>query len=125
MWFVDFEHWDRRLDCRREWNGAFEAMPVHVDTKANCSVEKQLPQDPKAPFDEDPKADASAHPDILNPAPFWHVGGVPMVFENIGFTRNVKVEDDGKNAKQGLKWLICAECDIGKLGSSSPRRDIN
>ncbi|KAG7553573.1 hypothetical protein FFLO_03005 [Filobasidium floriforme] len=38
-----------------------------------------------------------------------------MVFENIGFTRNVKVEDKGQQ-KEGLKWLICAECDIGPLG---------
>ena len=37
-----------------------------------------------------------------------------MVFENIGFTRNVKVEGKGEQQKQGLKWLICAECDMGK-----------
>lgn len=100
---------------------------VHVDGRlyqSSLLLDVQLPQDPNAPFDEDPKADASAHPDIKDPAPFWHVGGVPMVFENIGFTRNVKVEDGAKNTKQGLKWLICAECDIGKLCANSPRRDL-
>lgn len=42
----------------------------------------------------------------------WHVGGVPTIFENIGFTR--KVAGDDEMDKKGLKWLICAECDLGE-----------
>lgn len=45
-----------------------------------------------------------------------------MVFENIGFTRNVKVENKGQQ-KEGLKWLICAECDIGESSDADLRSD--
>jgi hypothetical protein len=41
-----------------------------------------------------------------------------MVFENIGFTRNAPTVGE---AKPGLKWLICAECDLGKLDYKAPK----
>ena len=43
---------------------------------------------------------------------FWTVTDM-MAFENIGFSK--QVEADG-----GLKYLICADCDLGPLGFHNP-----
>ena len=43
---------------------------------------------------------------------FWTVTDM-MAFENIGFSK--QVEADG-----GLKYLICADCDLGPLGYHNP-----
>ncbi|KAG1768882.1 Mss4-like protein, partial [Suillus placidus] len=59
------------------------------------------------------------HPDLPSlPAPpatahWWLVTPNIMEFENIGFTR--PVQQDAVVA-QKLKFLICAECDLGPLG---------
>jgi len=43
---------------------------------------------------------------------WWLITPNAMVFENIGFTRLGKPSTSGKR----LKYLICAECDLGPLG---------
>ncbi|KAG1765545.1 hypothetical protein EDD22DRAFT_880418 [Suillus occidentalis] len=58
------------------------------------------------------------HPDLpALPAPpataqWWLVAPTVMEFENIGFTN--PVQQDAAAPK--LKFLICAECDLGPLG---------
>ncbi|KAG2127985.1 Mss4-like protein [Suillus clintonianus] len=60
----------------------------------------------------------SLHPDLQAlPAPpattqWWLVTPNVMDFENIGFTRPVQQDVAAKK----LKFLICAECDLGPLG---------
>lgn len=63
------------------------------------------------------------HPELtplpLPPATvhWWLITPSPMEFENIGFTRAVRSnvgETSGPTKK--LKFLICAECDLGPLG---------
>ncbi|EKM53307.1 uncharacterized protein PHACADRAFT_211005 [Phanerochaete carnosa HHB-10118-sp] len=56
---------------------------------------------------------------ILEPLPlppatlkWWRVTPNAMAFENIGFSKTVLREADGKR----LKLLSCAECDLGPLG---------
>lgn len=68
-----------------------------------------LPQDPAAPFQPDPMPASGDEKGIY----YWHVAGSPFAFDNIGFTRNAVEAGPGKPK---LKWLICAECDLGPLG---------
>ncbi|CUA78035.1 hypothetical protein RSOLAG22IIIB_13003 [Rhizoctonia solani] len=69
-----------------------------------------------------PPDDKTTHPDIFTspqsdfpvtlpdgPTGWWLVKPSPMQFENIGFSR--AVGGDG-----GIKYLSCAECDLGPLG---------
>ncbi|KAI6044537.1 Mss4-like protein [Pisolithus marmoratus] len=62
------------------------------------------------------------HPD-LTPLPvppatahWWLITPSPMEFENIGFTRAIQLGGDTSGPTKQLKWLICAECDLGPLG---------
>jgi len=71
----------------------------------------QLPTEPGSPF----KPTGTA---------YWHVIGSPFAFDNIGFSKpdpntvlpaNIPGASD---AKGKIKWLICAECDLGPIGWS-------
>lgn len=42
---------------------------------------------------------------LEEPEFFWTVSDM-MAFENIGFSKN----------KEGIKYLICADCEVGPLG---------
>lgn len=71
-----------------------------------------LPQDPDAPFPPDPVPSNPAKKEDIY---YWHVEGSPFAFDNIGFTRSATaVKENGPK----IKWLICAECDLGPLGYS-------
>jgi hypothetical protein len=43
-----------------------------------------------------------------------------MAFENIGFSRPTDMKlgagEDGDEGKKKVKFLICAECDVGPIG---------
>ncbi|KAI6026510.1 Mss4-like protein, partial [Pisolithus microcarpus] len=62
------------------------------------------------------------HPDLAPlPVPpatthWWLITPSPMEFENIGFTRAVQFSGETPGPTRTLKWLICAECDLGPLG---------
>lgn len=62
--------------------------------------------DPASPFPA-PSSTASV---------YWQVSDCPFAFDNIGFTR----PDAAAAAKSDkpVKYLICAECDLGPLGWS-------
>ena len=55
-------------------------------------------------------------------AAYWHITGSPMSFDNIGFSRpsdkalgsGAPGSDEGRK----VKWLICADCDLGPIGWS-------
>jgi hypothetical protein len=70
--------------------------------------------DEAAPFPPDAVFDQAEYPDLSKPTPYWHVRGVPLCFENIGFTKTTDAEGQRKEGK--IKWLICAECDLGPVG---------
>lgn len=74
--------------------------------------DRQIPSDPKSPFP--PSSDSTA---------FWYVDGSPMAFENIGLSRASKTilpaHTPGlADAAGDIKFLICAECDMGPIGWS-------
>ncbi|KAH0828627.1 Mss4-like protein [Lanmaoa asiatica] len=60
----------------------------------------------------------------LLPAPpatvqWWLVTPSPMEFENVGFSRSVvRSAGDTTASPKPIKFLICADCDIGPLGWS-------
>ncbi|KAG2148214.1 Mss4-like protein [Suillus bovinus] len=56
--------------------------------------------------------DLPALPTTPGTAQWWLVSPNMMEFENIGFTRPVQQDAAAKK----LKFLICAECDLGPLG---------
>ncbi|KAL7412374.1 Mss4-like protein [Mrakia frigida] len=52
--------------------------------------------------------------------PYWLVSNSPFGFENAGFSRNVPSSiKDTKGSDLKLKYLICADCDLGPLGWST------
>jgi len=51
-------------------------------------------------------------------APWWLITPSPMAFENIGFTRPVQALNHSPESGKKLKFLACAECDLGPLGWS-------
>ncbi|KAF9223209.1 Mss4-like protein [Gyrodon lividus] len=60
---------------------------------------------------------------ILAPLPaapatvqWWLVTPSPLAFENIGFSLPVVSAEDSSAPLKLLKFLICADCDIGPLG---------
>ncbi|BEI85199.1 hypothetical protein CcaverHIS002_0506000 [Cutaneotrichosporon cavernicola] len=61
--------------------------------------------------------DATPFPPPGNTA-YWRVDGGPYAFDNIGFSRNVDatLPAGAPGAGGKVKWLICAECDIGPIG---------
>ncbi|WVR03047.1 hypothetical protein IAU60_000036 [Kwoniella sp. DSM 27419] len=102
----------RRLYCFREGCGSVilsEGVGEWLELEGAA-----LPNDPASPFPETPSN------------VYWHIPGAPFAFDNIGFSRpDVSnpnplpsfaprdVEGQGK-----VKWLICAECDLGPVGWS-------
>jgi hypothetical protein len=75
-----------------------------------------LPNDPASPF---PSSSKTTHG-------FWHVPD-PYAFDNIGFSRpdtsstiTLPTDLPGNDGEEGkgkkVKWLICAECDLGPVG---------
>jgi hypothetical protein len=72
-----------------------------------------MPEDEKAPFKPDPKVTTNGS-DAKEATLYWHVDGSPFAFENIGFSRAIEGVNKGK--EKSIKWLVCAECDLGPLG---------
>ncbi|KAG6372986.1 Mss4-like protein [Boletus reticuloceps] len=69
--------------------------------------------------------DSPGHPvdPALDPLPappatvqWWLVTPSPMTFENIGFSRSVVRTGDNTASPKPMKFLICADCDVGPLG---------
>lgn len=75
------------------------------------------------------EASTGKHPDVFftpepgfpaplpppdHPSGWWLVSPSPMQFENIGFSRAVPSAD--ATTSGGIKYLSCAECDLGPLG---------
>ena len=53
--------------------------------------------------------------------PTWKIGppANPMIFENIGFSRTLPIDESSAGVSDGprlVKLLMCAECDLGPLG---------
>lgn len=50
--------------------------------------------------------------------PYWYITTSPMGFENVGFSRTVPPSHTlpSNLPKGNLKYLICADCDLGPLG---------
>jgi len=78
----------------------------------------QIPNDKASPFpDTKPISSDSGN------YGYWHVPD-PYAFDNIGFSRpdtssNITIPPDlpgGKGMEGKVKWLICAECDLGPVG---------
>ncbi|KAN0082664.1 Mss4-like protein [Tylopilus felleus] len=49
---------------------------------------------------------------------WWLVTPSPMEFENIGFSRPVVRTGNNAASPKRIKFLICADCDVGPLGWS-------
>ncbi|WWC67311.1 uncharacterized protein I206_101219 [Kwoniella pini CBS 10737] len=73
--------------------------------------------------------DDSSSPFIKSSSPhlYWSIPSGPFSFENIGFSRpDTSIINDSLpnfipkdvNEKSKIKWLICAECDLGPIGWS-------
>lgn len=122
----------RRIYCFREGCGSVileqgAASWVDLDTEVVrlynlhhlALLNRQLPVDSAAPFPHGSNLSKGA----------WHVP-TPFAFENIGYSRpdasttladsapGVKAANEraGLGGKGKVKWLICAECDLGPLG---------
>ncbi|KAG8736293.1 hypothetical protein FRC10_009478 [Ceratobasidium sp. 414] len=72
--------------------------------------------DPASPSAPHPEIFSAPAPDFPAPLPplnqpsgWWLITPSPMQFENIGFSRAV-------GGAGGIKYLSCAECDLGPLG---------
>ncbi|KLT46507.1 Mss4-like protein [Cutaneotrichosporon oleaginosum] len=101
----------RRLICPREGCGCV-ILRAKNSSWEECDGDI-LPHDSAAPFSP------SAHA-------YWRVDGGPYTFENIGYSRNVDatLPSGAPGAGAGkVKWLICAECDMGPLGWSTEGGD--
>jgi hypothetical protein len=50
--------------------------------------------------------------------PYWFIDSSPMGFENVGFSRNLPPSHvlPAGLPTGNLKYLICADCDLGPLG---------
>ncbi|WWD22684.1 hypothetical protein CI109_107177 [Kwoniella shandongensis] len=109
---------NRRIYCPREGCGSW-IMSEGVGEWMTVDG-PVLPIDPSSPF---PPA-----PTISSRTPFWHITSSPFAFDNIGFSKpdtSTKLpphapgqETSGLKGKTQVKWLICAECDLGPLGWS-------
>lgn len=80
---------------------------------------QQVPDDAASPFP--PTSTSTTHG-------FWHVSD-PFAFDNVGYSRpdtnsNITLPvglpgiDVDKEGDKKVKWLICAECDLGPIGWS-------
>ncbi|AFR92626.1 hypothetical protein J008_00511 [Cryptococcus neoformans] len=104
----------RTLHCPREGCGSLLLQPgggVWADLQASV-----LPDDPSSPF-----------PAAAAPHAVWHVASGPFAFDNIGFSRPDAATtlpphtpsgagSEQRADKGKVKWLICADCDLGPLG---------
>ncbi|KIS00571.1 hypothetical protein L804_01986 [Cryptococcus deuterogattii 2001/935-1] len=104
----------RKLHCPRKGCGSVLLQPgvgVWADLQAPV-----LPDDPSSPF-----------PSPTAPHAAWHIASGPFAFDNIGFSRpdasttlpphtpsGAGSEQEANKGK--VKWLICADCDLGPLG---------
>ncbi|WVQ82896.1 hypothetical protein IAT38_005032 [Cryptococcus sp. DSM 104549] len=106
----------RKVYCPREECGSVIMQPgvgawVEVDGPV-------LPQDPSSPFPAPHLLPSSRYP-------LWYIPTGPFAFDNIGFSRpdastalpaHAPTPTSGAGGK--VKWLICAECDLGPVGWS-------
>ncbi|TXT04852.1 hypothetical protein VHUM_03935 [Vanrija humicola] len=71
-----------------------------------------------------PAAPGSPFPAESTTVGYWYVRGSPFAFDNIGFSRPdaaAALPDYAPGVAEAggkVKWLICAECDLGPLGWS-------
>ncbi|WOO85669.1 Guanine nucleotide exchange factor MSS4 [Vanrija pseudolonga] len=101
----------RKIYCTRERCGAVILQPgVGEWVEAEPGI---LPAAPGSPF-----------PAESTTVGYWYVRGSPFAFDNIGFSRPdaaAALPDYAPGVAEAggkVKWLICAECDLGPLGWS-------
>ncbi|WVW81279.1 hypothetical protein I302_103270 [Kwoniella bestiolae CBS 10118] len=107
----------RRLICPRDGCGSvilLEGVGELIEVEGEV-----LPHDPTSPF---------ASPSSPSPQYYWLIPTGPFAFENIGFSRPDKSnlnplpaftpKDIPGEIAGKVKYLICAECDLGPLGWS-------
>ncbi len=80
----------------------------------------QIPTEEKSPL---PPSPSLPNQSASTQTAYWHIPGSPMSFENIGFSRPspMTLPPTGpgvEGAKGKVKFLICAECDLGPVGWS-------
>ncbi|WVQ64313.1 uncharacterized protein L199_002475 [Kwoniella botswanensis] len=107
----------RRIYCPRDGCGSVILLDG-VGEWIDVNEGNVLPHDPSSPF----PPPSSSH------ASYWYIPTGPFSFENVGFSRpdqtnfnplpshtpkDIQGEITGK-----VKYLICAECDLGPLGWS-------
>ncbi|WWC90186.1 uncharacterized protein L201_005119 [Kwoniella dendrophila CBS 6074] len=107
---------NRRIYCPRDGCGSLILMDG-VGDLIQIEEGSILPDDPASPFSQSSK-----------PYSYWYISSGPFAFENIGFSRPDKTNlnplptytpNDINDKTQGkVKYLICAECDLGPLGWS-------
>ncbi|ORX35084.1 Mss4-like protein [Kockovaella imperatae] len=71
--------------------------------------------------DGSPFPGSNASPD--NQSAYWHITGSPMSFDNIGFSKpselkSLSLNAPGNASGKKVKWLSCADCDLGPVGWS-------
>ncbi|WVF66540.1 hypothetical protein IAT40_001280 [Kwoniella sp. CBS 6097] len=128
----------RRIYCTREGCGSVILSERVGDwTVFEGAV---LPDDPASPFSASSSTSASTL--TTNGVPHWHVPQSPFAFDNIGFSKpdlnnpdplpsfvprpgqpraqapEGTVAAPGFTGSAKVKWLICAECDLGPIGWS-------
>ncbi|OCF41023.1 hypothetical protein I317_05134 [Kwoniella heveanensis CBS 569] len=132
---------NRRIYCTRAGCGSVILSEGVADwTVFEGAV---LPDDPASPFPSSKPAESSGS--STSGAPHWHVPQSPFSFDNIGFSKpdlnnpdplpsfvprpgqkqyQVPVQEGPMTAPGAgsggakVKWLICAECDLGPIGWS-------
>ncbi|KAK8844762.1 hypothetical protein IAR55_006612 [Kwoniella newhampshirensis] len=103
----------RRIYCPREGCGSWilsEGVGEWVTVDGPV-----LPTDPSSPFPPSPA--------LPSGTPLWHISSSPFAFDNIGFSKPdlstaLPPHTPGLQSNSQVKWLICAECDLGPLGWS-------
>ncbi|KAI0030083.1 acyl-CoA N-acyltransferase [Vararia minispora EC-137] len=95
------------LLCPRAGCGSLILRKGHALLEERESVQMEPPANPNPHLAPLPAPPAKTH--------WWLVAPSPMEFENIGFSRSVGTAGASDGGKQ-LKFLICADCDIGPLG---------
>ncbi|KAJ9109242.1 hypothetical protein QFC21_000571 [Naganishia friedmannii] len=100
----------RRIYCPRKECGS---LILNAGSGDMVIDDKVMPEYEKAPFKPDPKVPTNGSGG-KEATLYWHVDGSPFAFENIGFSRAIEGANKGKD--KSIKWLVCAECDLGPLG---------
>lgn len=123
----------RKVYCFREGCGSVVLSPkaaTYIESSESIVCSLHHPRlTGKALADIGKIPDDSASPFPLSSTPpygYWHVPD-PYAFDNVGFSRpdtNSRLVipadlpgNDGQGDKK-IKWLICAECDLGPIGWS-------